>query len=155
MTISILERPEPKEPFGGLRLGSGLGRGETCRWERRRSDRVEPGRALSSDLHRVGPCRVISIGLGGVTLDSPSRIEPGVSHRLLMKYGGLRAEIDIVTHRTKVEELFYAGNGHSWIRYRSHAVFREPSVEALNLVYRIIGDHWVAPEDDDTRPASS
>lgn len=157
MTISILQGTER---IGGLRLGFGaasakiLGGRDFCGVERRRSDRVEPGQALATELGRVGPSRIVSLSLGGATVDSPARIEPGVPHRLLLEYRDLRVEVDIVTYRTKVQELFYAANGRSWICYRSHAVFQEPSVAALNLVYRVIADHWVAPGDDDTRPAS-
>lgn len=168
MTISVLQHTvEPAESMEGFRfeLESVSAHTQLRRRrlrdrirpsiERRRSDRVHPGRRLRSELERLGPSRIICLSLGGATLEGSARLEPGIPDRLTVTYGEKTAAIEVVTYQTSVKELFYAANGLSWICYRSHAVFQEPSIEALNLVYRIIADHWVAPGDDDTRPAPS
>lgn len=124
--------------------------------ERRRSDRVMlNGGGLNVRIKGLGPARFLDLSLGGATLETTSRLTKDISHQVRIHYGGAHEEVTVRVYHSSLHELFYSTEGGSCLRCRAKAVFAEPSVAALNLLYRIMKEHWVEPWFDDTRPYPS
>jgi hypothetical protein len=64
---------------------------------------------------------------------------------LEITYQGERVAVNMQTYQSFLHELFYSDTEDSRLRYRCRAIFFDPSIEALNLLYRIMADHWSPP----------
>lgn len=120
--------------------------------ERRRSPRVTLTRPLRCLLAGAGPASIETLSLKGATLVSSFRPRSDSTCRLRVGYGNVCVDIDVSIYRTVVHELFYSAELGSRIRFSSSVTFDDPSIATLNLVYRILREHWVDPGDDDTNP---
>ena len=110
--------------------------------DRRRSFRVVFDKSLQVLLDRVGACHLKEISLGGGVLQTDRRLRCGNRYRLRLEYQGLHEILDIQANQSSLYELYYDHNQHSRLSFRSRIVYRDPSIDALNLVYRILRDHW-------------
>lgn len=122
--------------------------GDPGDFERRRSDRFIvdiPTRLDGSEL-----VNLVELSLGGATLETPSRPSLLVPHRLTLGHDGAVAEIIVVPYRSWIYELFYHPRRGSQVRYRTRVTFQEPSVSALNLIYRILFERWSAGRSPDS-----
>lgn len=123
--------------------------------ERRRSTRAALGFGLPAQVEGLGPVWLIGLSLGGTALDSARRLHAGERYSLLLEYAGVRAHLEIEVYQTVLRELYYSTQGSSKLQFRARARFRDPSVEALNLVYRILKEYWdpwdpLAEQEDPT-----
>lgn len=119
--------------------------------ERRLTPRVTLASPLPCHLEGLGTATIRAMSLKGATLSSSFRpAQPSVRVRLV--YGDVCIDTDALVYQTLVDELFYSTELGSRVRFLSSVTFDNPSVAALNLLYRILGDHWIGPGDDDTTP---
>jgi hypothetical protein len=119
--------------------------------DRRRSDRLEvslPVRleALGSvnALEGAALVNIVELSLGGATLETASRPSLFVPRRLSLSFGGLACDLTIVPYHSWLHQLFYAPSESSRVLYRVRVTFQDPSVPALNLIYRVLLAHWKA-----------
>lgn len=155
-SIAIIETETPS-PIGPSRAripyGEGVARSRYI--DHRRSPRVTLDKPLPCFLHGYGHAEIRTVSLGGASLVSSFRPDRGGVCRVRFAYGDGCVDAKLAVYRTVVDELFYSsalGSLGSRARYTSCATFDDPSVATLNLLYRIIGDHWVDSGDDDTEP---
>jgi hypothetical protein len=128
----------------------GAGSGEPGDFERRRSDRFIvdiPTRLDGAEL-----VSLVELSLGGATLEMSIRPTLLVPHRLTLGHEGAVAELTVVPYRSWIYELFYHPKRGSQVRYRTRVTFQEPSVAALNLVYRILFERWSANRPPESSP---
>jgi hypothetical protein len=119
--------------------------------DRRLSPRVTLDKPLPCFIAGLGPASIRTLSLKGATIVSGVRPRVDMTHRMRLVYTNACVDVDAFIYRTVVDELFYSAEG-SRLRFLSSARFDDPSVATLNLVYRILGDHWVDAGDDDTTP---
>lgn len=136
------------------RLGPGVlaGFARPGSWQhvdRRRSDRLAvslPVRLEGLDggnaLEGAELVNIVELSLGGATLETASRPSLFVARRLSLVYGDLACELTIVPYHSWLHQLYYAPSRSSRVLYRVRVTFQEPSVPALNLIYRILLAHW-------------
>lgn len=117
--------------------------------ERRRSDRLTvsvPVRLEGLDnvsaLEGAELVNMVELSLGGATLETASRPPLFVSRRMSLRFGELACELTILPYHCWLHQLFYAPSGSSRVLYRVRVTFQDPSVTALNLIYRILLAHW-------------
>lgn len=123
--------------------------------DRRLSPRVTLTKPIPCFLTGVGPAAIRTLSLKGATLVSSVRPSTGSTCRMRIVYGDVCVDTDALVYRTVLDELFYSAEHGSRIRFLSSVKFDDPSVATLNLVYRILGDHWIDSGDDDTTPVDS
>ncbi len=111
-------------------------------WDRRRSHRVELVPGLPVPVAELGMGRMVLVSLGGTTIEGTHRPSLGHRYPVHLAYGGHEAELTVAFYETVIRELFYGADGRSRILYRSRGRFVDPTVAALNLVYRILREHW-------------
>ncbi len=85
---------------------------------------------------------VSDLSLGGATLETASRAPLLVPRRLSLGFGEVAAELTILPYQCWLHQLFYAPSRSSRVLYRVRVTFQDPSVPALNLIYRILLAHW-------------
>lgn len=87
---------------------------------------------------------LVELSLGDATLEFALKPRLQVARRLILVYGGVEAELTIVPYRCWLHQLFYNPSRRSRVLYRARGRFVDPSVPALNLIHRILRDHWQA-----------
>lgn len=110
--------------------------------DRRRSLRVQLGEGLRAILVGVGPVACIDVSLGGARIEVSVRLYRDDVYRLALRYQGATCEMDVRVRQSKVKELYYDSGGVSHVRYLTRLRFTDPSIDALNFLYRVMGDHW-------------
>ncbi len=127
---------------------SGVWRRES---DRRRSDRLAmsvparlEGTENVSELEGAELVNIVDLSLGGATLETASRLSLFVSRRLSLGFGEAAAEVMILPYHCWLHQLFYAPRRSSKVLYRVRVTFQDPSVPALNLIYRMLLAHWNA-----------
>jgi len=118
--------------------------------DRRRSDRLAvavPVRLrrvenVKSGLEGEELANMVELSLGGATLETASRPPLYVPRRLSLGFGETAAEPTIQSYHCWLHQLFYAPSRSSRVLYRVRVTFQDPSVPALNLIYRILLAHW-------------
>jgi len=118
--------------------------------DRRRSDRIAvavPVRLrrvenVKSGLEGEELANMVELSLGGATLETASRPPLYVPRRLSLGFGETAAELTIQSYHCWLHQLFYAPSRSSRVLYRVRVTFQDPSVPALNLIYRILLAHW-------------
>lgn len=123
--------------------------------DRRLAPRVTLDDPLPCFLAGIGPVTIHTLSLKGATLMSGVRPSLETTYRMRLVYGNACVDVDAFVYRTTIHELFYSDELGSRIRFLSSVTFDDPSVATLNLLYRILGDHWVDSGNDDTTPAES
>ena len=113
--------------------------------DRRRSHRIPLGSGLSVEVGDVGTSRLMVLSLGGATLEMRRKPRIQGKHSLQLEYEGVSVQLVIEIYTAMVKELFYSDGVESKVSYRSRGRFCDPSVEALNLLYRIMKEHWCDP----------
>lgn len=61
---------------------------------------------------------------------------------LLVDYQGLQATLPVRVYQSDLYELFYDAGADSRLSFRARVVCCDASIEGLNLLYRIMRDHW-------------
>ena len=122
--------------------------------ERRRTDRVSLTPGIPTIVSGLGlfSTSIIELSLGGATLFSTRRPELHEPRTMLLTFEGRTVETTVAPYANLLTELYYAPDGGSHVRYRIRVVFVEPSIDVLNLLYRIVAANWVNPGNDDTNP---
>ena len=117
--------------------------------DRRRSDRLAvavpvrlEGVENGNGLEGAELVNMADLSLGGATLETASRPQLFVPRRLSLGFGEVAAELTILPYQCWLHQLFYAPSGSSRVLYRVRVTFQDPSVPALNLIYRILLAHW-------------
>jgi hypothetical protein len=117
--------------------------------DRRRSDRIEVDVTvrLAPDEGAIGLegtelVRLVELSLGGATLETASRPRLLAPRRMELGFETTRAGLTVRPYRLWLHQLFYAPQENSRVRYRVRVTFPDPSIDALNLIYRILLAHW-------------
>lgn len=110
--------------------------------DRRRSYRVPIASGISAQLEGVPRCRLIEVSLSGCILETNKRLRPGSWHAMEISYVETRVALRFQTYSSQLYELYYSDSGESRIHYHSRAVFQDTSIPALNVLYKIMADHW-------------
>lgn len=117
--------------------------------DRRRSDRLAvslPVRLEGLDgvnaMEGGELVNIVELGLGGATLETASRPSLFVPRRLSLLFGELACDVTIVPYHCWLHQLIYDPSRSSRVWYRVRVTFPDPSVPALNLIYRILLAHW-------------
>jgi len=110
--------------------------------DRRRSLRVGLGEGLSAQIAGVGPCRLREVSLGGGMLQVGRKLRGGDRLDLLVDYQGFQATLPVRVYQSDLYELFYDAGADSRLSFRARVVCCDASIEGLNLLYRIMRDHW-------------
>jgi hypothetical protein len=113
----------------------------------RRSLRVEISPGLPVRLSGEGGTRLVEVGLGGCVLETERRLLLGERYGVELEYKGQSSELQVETYQSFLHELFYSDSGSSYLRYRSRAVYLDASIDALNIIYRIMADNYSPLED--------
>lgn len=117
-------------------------------WDRRRSDRlavsvpVRLGGVTGKGLEGAELVNMVELSLGGATLETAARPRLFVPRRLSLGFGEMASELTILPYQCWLHQLFYAPSRSSRVLYRVRVTFQDPSVPALNLIYRILLAHW-------------
>lgn len=130
------------EPFLPSAPALGTAPDDPGELDRRRSDRFVVD--IPTQLDGAELVNLVELSLGGATLETSVRPALSVPHRLTLGHEGTVAEITVVPYRSWIYELFYHPRRGSQVRYRTRVTFHEPSVAALNLIYRILFERWSA-----------
>lgn len=109
--------------------------------EYRRSVRVNL-QGFPVELVGGGRATVVNLGLGGARIVSNRRLEVGERDWLILEYDKQWAAAEIEVQQSSVSELYYDASGESRIRYASRVTFCNPSIDALNTLYRILDECW-------------
>jgi hypothetical protein len=110
--------------------------------DRRRSHRVAIDGGIPAKLEGLGRCRLVEVSLGGCILQTSRRLQAGMWHQMEVSYENALTELNVQTYHSYLYELYYADSGESRIHYHSRSVFCNPSISALNMLYRILADNW-------------
>jgi hypothetical protein len=110
--------------------------------DRRRSHRVTIHGGIPATLEGVGQCRLVEVSLGGCILQTSRRLQAGMWHQMEIAYANASTDLSVQTYHSYLYELYYSDSGESRIHYRSRSVFFNPSISALNMLYRILADNW-------------
>jgi hypothetical protein len=116
--------------------------------DRRRSDRLAVSIPVRlEDVESLNGIEgaelvMVELSLGGATLETASRPPLFVPRRLSLGFGEIGAELTILPYHCWLHQLFYAPSRSSRVLYRVRVTFQDPSVPALNLIYRILLAHW-------------
>jgi hypothetical protein len=117
--------------------------------DRRRSDRLAvavpvrlQGVENVNGLEGAELVNMVELSLGGATLETASRPSLFVPRRLSLGFGEIATELTILPYHCWLHQLFYDPSGSSRVLYRVRVTFQDPSVPALNLIYRILLAHW-------------
>ena len=110
--------------------------------DRRSSLRVTLGPGLPVELNDLGPARLKELGLGGAILQTKRKLRSEDRYLLQLDYQGSRASFQIEVYQSSLHELFYDDNLNSHVSFRSRVVCCDPSIDSLNLLYRIMRDYW-------------
>jgi len=111
--------------------------------ERRRSYRIPLGPHVSIHVEDLEPASISVLSLGGVTIETARKPSLGACYTLQIDYGRSSARLEIRVDRSSLQELYYSDSGHSRVRYLVGARFLNPDIPALNVLYRIMKDHWI------------
>ena len=124
--------------------------------ERRSSLRVELGEGLPVQLVGVGPCRLKDVSLGGGMLHVRQKLGSGDRYLLHVDYQDSQTSLPVRVYHNALYELFYDPGADSRVSFRARVVCCDASIESLNLLYRIMRDHWSPDASvDDIGRASS
>ena len=115
---------------------------ERGRPDRRRSLRVPLGEGLPVRLSDIGPCRLRDVSLGGGMLEVGRKLHSEERYVLHVDYRGAQASLPVRAYQTDLYELFYDTGVDSRISFHTRIVCCEASIEDLNVLYRIMRDHW-------------
>jgi hypothetical protein len=117
--------------------------------DRRRSDRLAVAVPVHlqtvesvNGLEGAELVNIVELSLGGATLETASRPPLFVPLRLSLGFGEIATELTILPYHCWLHQLFYAPSRSSTVLYRVRVTFQDPSVPALNLIYRILLAHW-------------
>jgi hypothetical protein len=108
----------------------------------RRSLRVEISPDIPVRLSGEGGARLVEVGLGGCVLETERKLMLGERYGVELEYKGQSTELQVETYQSFLHELFYSDSGRSYMRYRSRAVYIDASIDALNVIYRIMADNY-------------
>lgn len=112
--------------------------------DRRQSFRVELSPGLTVHLQGHDYAELVQVSLGGCVLETKRKLQTNQWSTLEIPYENRLAVLNLQAYQSFLHELFYSHSGDSRIRYRSRAVFFDPTIETLNLLYRILMDFWPA-----------
>jgi len=116
--------------------------------DRRSSLRVTLGPGLPVELSELGPARLRELGLGGAILQTKRKLRSEDRYLLQLDYQGSPASFHIEVYQSSLYELFYDDDSLiSHVSYRSRVLCCDPSIDSLNLLYRIMRDYW-SPDDE-------
>ncbi len=115
---------------------------EWCGPDRRSSLRVALGDGLPAMLVGIGPCRLREVSLGGAMLQVEQRLRGDERYLLRVDYQGLQASLPIRVYENSLYELFYDTDTHSRVSFHTRVICCDAPIEGLNLLYRIMRDHW-------------
>ena len=141
-------RSEKRWGWGASALIEGRGERSNGGIDRRRSDRLAvavPVRLEGENGNGLEGAELVNIAdlsLGGATLETATRPPLFVPRRLSLGFGEVAAELTILPYQCWLHQLFYAPSRSSRVLYRVRVRFQDPSVPALNLIYRILLAHW-------------
>ena len=110
--------------------------------DRRRSLRVPLGEGLPVWLEGVGACRLREISLGGGMLETGRKLRTEERYTLQVDYQGSQVTLPVKAYRTDLHELFYHAGNDSRVSFRARIVCCDASIADLNMLYRIMRDHW-------------
>lgn len=110
--------------------------------DRRRSLRVELGPGLPVRLSGIGPCRLREVSLGGAMLQIGCKLRSEGRYVLHLDYRGSQVSLPIKVYQNALYELFYDTGVSSRVSFRARVVCCDASIEGLNMLYRIMRDHW-------------
>jgi len=133
---------KPPQPFAKVDDPLPIAIAKSTSPDRRRSFRVTLGVGLRVLLDGFGPYRLTEISLGGGVLETDRKLRGGDRYRLHLDYQGSHEVLNVHAQQSSLYELFYDNTRHSRLSFRSRIVYRNPSIETLNLLYRITRDHW-------------
>jgi hypothetical protein len=108
----------------------------------RRSLRVDIAPGLPVRLSGEVEARLVEVSLGGCVLETERRIPPGEKSSVALEYEGQSADLEVETYQSFLHELFYSDSGRSYLRYRSRTFYIDASIDALNIIYRIMADNY-------------